>query len=178
MAKARSSEDTVRYDDLKKLRKAIKTLREENLKDSMAELKEAGKTAAEIVAAEARASVPVKSGRFRDSIVAKGLTTGGQVTFGGPKAPHGPVNEFGGSLPKRGASGGKLTCSDASGYRGRAAAESYAARATTGNRYIWKEPSHGYFIFPALKRKRPEVMDIYGQRIEALVDRAFPPTFS
>ena len=73
----------INVEGARELRKAIRTVQDDTLKD---QLKAANKAAAEIVAKEAKSStVPVQSGALKASIKALGSQTKGQVKVGGAK---------------------------------------------------------------------------------------------
>ncbi len=64
------------------------------------ELGQAGKKAADVIAAAARSRVPVDSGRAQSSIRAT-AGRGGKVVGGGAKAPYYPWLDFGGSVGRK-----------------------------------------------------------------------------
>jgi len=55
--------------------------------------------AAVVVVPIAKALAPYDSGRLSGAIKIAG-TTGSGIAFGGPTAPHGPVVNFGGTIPR------------------------------------------------------------------------------
>ena len=81
----------VRVDGLSKLKKQFRAAGVD-----MAEMREAGKAAAEIVAVEARTrTVPRRSGALSDSIRSAGQVSGAVVRAGGARVPYAKVIHFG-----------------------------------------------------------------------------------
>lgn len=83
----------IEVDGLRALRAALREID----RGFARELGQAGKKAAEIVAAEARSKVPVRTGRARTSIRAT-AGRGGSVRGGGARAEYFPWLEFGGAV--------------------------------------------------------------------------------
>jgi hypothetical protein len=115
------------------------------------ELRQANKDAAELVAAEARRRAPrgphEGGGRvvpIHLNIRALGSQRAGQVATGGARSPHGPVYEFGGSIPRRGD--------------------------TAARTQVRAQP----YIYPALGAMRDEVVEFYGEAVDRVSRRAFP----
>jgi HK97 gp10 family phage protein len=115
------------------------------------ELRQANKEAAEIVTGDARRRAPrgphLGGGRVRPivaSIRALASQGRGQIAVGGVSTPHGPVLEFGGTIPRRGDTGARTQ--------------------------VRAQP----FLYPALAAKRDEVVEFYGNAVDRLMRRAFP----
>jgi len=90
---------------LRELRRALKAAEGRSPK----ELQQANKQAAEIVAAEARRRAPKGPHQGGGNVVpvyqaikAQASSGRGIVAFGGQRAPHGVVVNFGGTIPRRG----------------------------------------------------------------------------
>lgn len=81
------------------LRELIRTLRQIDSPVAKA-LRLVANRAAEIVVAEARRDVPVRSGRAAASIRAKSTRAAARVTSGGRKAPYMPWLDYGGKVGK------------------------------------------------------------------------------
>jgi hypothetical protein len=118
------------------------------------ELRQANKDAAEIVAEDARRRAPrgphLGGGRVRpivSSIRALASQGRGQVAVGGASTPHGPVLEFGGTIPRRGDTGARTQ--------------------------VRAQPS----LHPALAAKGDEVVEFYGEALDRVYRRAFPRPF-
>ena len=80
---------TVEITGINTLRRALVKLDDQAKQDFV----RAGKEAAELVAREARVTVPVRSGRLRDTIRGVGLQTGGVVRAGTARVPYaGPIH--------------------------------------------------------------------------------------
>jgi hypothetical protein len=115
------------------------------------ELRAANFEAAEVVARKARRNAPQGphegGGRVQplvSSIRALANQTRGQVAVGGARAPHGPVTEFGGRIPRRGSTGAMTT--------------------------VRAQP----FLYAAIASERDEVVEVYGEAIDRVMRRAFP----
>ncbi len=78
---------------LKDLVKALKVLNQQ----APDELKRVLKAMAQDVVDDAQARVPTVTGRAKRSYRPRGTTRGASVAFGGPKAPHAPWLDWGGS---------------------------------------------------------------------------------
>ena len=83
----------------KELRRALRLAEDKLLKD---ELKSANKDAAEVVAKEAKNTVPVRSGRLRSTIKALGSQTKGQVKAGKKAVPYAAAIHWGHRPRKQG----------------------------------------------------------------------------
>jgi hypothetical protein len=118
------------------------------------ELRQTNLEAAEIVAKDARRRAPrgphLGGGRVRPivaSIRALASQGRGQIAVGGASTPHGPVLEFGGTIPRRGGTGARTT--------------------------VRAQP----FLYPALAAKQDEVVEFYGEALDRVYRRAFPRAF-
>lgn len=76
----------------KELRRAIRQAGDSDLK---LELKKANREVADIVANEARTTIPVRSGALRDTIRASGTMASGVVRTGTKRVPYAGVIHFG-----------------------------------------------------------------------------------
>jgi len=134
---------------------------------SQAELRQANKDAAEIVARAARIRAPKGKHEGRPkgqpplwaSIKATSTAGRGYVAFGGAHAPHGPVIEFGGSIPRRGARasfGGAIKAAQA-GHR---AFSSFGLETT-------KIEQRAY-VYPAIEAERAHVLHEYEEALKRL----------
>lgn len=122
-----------------------------------------------------------KSGRGAASIRARATQTGASVVFGGPRAPYLPGQEFGarrfaaiggGSYRKVFETGkGKLVA--ATGKRKRITQSSMrqfpAYVVAPGGR-----GGRGYFVYPTVRELYPQIVETYGDVIEAVLKKAFP----
>lgn len=106
-----------------------------------------GKYAADIVAAEARGYVPARTGRARRSVRATVHRGGGAVKGGGANAPYYPFLEFGNKVRSGGGVG-----------RGDSVPRAFIA----GGRYL----------YPALARKRDEVVETYAREVHDALKKA------
>lgn len=91
---ARTIDTSVEVKGLKELNRHLKDAGDGMQK----ELGKAGKAAAEVVAAAARARTPVRSGRARDSVRAGASSGGGVVRAGGAKVPYFAWLDWGGAV--------------------------------------------------------------------------------
>lgn len=125
------------------LQKALKQLDKQLPKELAAGLAEAS----EIVAKDARAKVPVRSGAAVGSIKVRKQQRAAAIAVGGNKAPYFPWLDFGGQI------GGK----------------SGAASGNRGKRPFLKE---GRYIYPSLRNKRPEVAAKIDEVLERMALKA------
>jgi hypothetical protein len=135
-----------RYEGGKELKRALKST---GL--ALEDLRRPGATAAGLVREEAasRAQVERRSGRFIDSVKAKGTQYGGQIEAGGKAAPHFVVREFGGTIPRRG--GGRTKAKPRSPKLGR------------GNA--------GYFLWPAFRALKPRILELYEKEVLTILNK-------
>ena len=134
----------------------------------------AGKPAARVVQKEAQRRAPVFDGpprtpwRIIDSIRVRSNQRGAGIAIGGPKAPHAPVHEFGGTIRRAGGLGGS-----ARGRRRQLGAFDRAfrsERANAGRTPIRAQP----YLYPAIAAKRGEVERIYVDALDGTLAREFP----
>lgn len=135
----------IRVEGLAELRRA---LRKAEQVDDLTELRVALKRAAGVVASDAQARVPSRSGKARGAIRA---VSGGNKAFvvgGKKKVPYYAWLDFGSRTPQSGQprSVGPWSGSGAG-------------------------PSKGRFIYPAIDAKRPEVVDLVGDAVEQALKR-------
>ena len=130
----------VRVVGVVELRKALRDIDKDLAKELAAGLAEA----ADIVADEARAHVPRRSGRAADSIKVRKQSAGASLAVGGTKAPYYPWLDFGGTVGRGRVPGG---------------AKKLAGGATGGHAGSVKRPfiQGGRYIYPALRHKEAQV---------------------
>jgi HK97 gp10 family phage protein len=83
---------SIKVTGMKELSRAFKTFGDATLPKGV---RDAHKSAVEVVAADARRSVPVRSGRLKGSIKTSGTQRGGAVTAGSSKVRYAKAIEFG-----------------------------------------------------------------------------------
>jgi len=148
---------------IRELRAALKAAEGHSVK----ELQQANKDAAEIVASAARLRAPRgkhegggKIGTIVSSIKAQATSGRGVVAFGGARAPHAPVYEFGGSIPRRGA---RAT-------HGAAIKTAQASHRAFGSHGIpTTQIEKQAYIYPAIHAERDRVLHQYEQALGRIV---------
>lgn len=110
--------------------------------DAPKELRIALNAAAQMLVDEAKPEVPSVSGAARRSMVAKSTRTSARVGVGGKKAPYWPWLDFGGQ--------GRI--------KGRPAAREFIRE--------------GRYIYPTLRRIRPQIEQQLQESISAVIARA------
>lgn len=157
---------------LAKLRRDLKQAADR----SPAEIAEANKDAAELVAKDARRRaprgrhegggvvIPVHAAVRTYSTARKGV-----VGIGGSTSPHGVVLEFGGSIPRRPPRGeGAIQRRQVAFAR-----KSHRSFASVGVRSVTNVEAQPY-LYPAIATTREEVMDFYVDAIDRVTKRPFP----
>lgn len=141
----------VRVEGLKELRKELRTLEGDD--SWKADLRAAGKDAAEIVAAEAR----------RTAAAGRSTLSGKAATMGA--AAVASIRSLAGQT-RATVAGGKASIAYFGGWEFGSAGHyrQFPAKARNG--------SHN--IYPAIDTKRDEVIEIYGDRIDVLTKKHFP----
>lgn len=143
------------------------------------ELGKANKKAADIVAQEAKRNAPEGPHEGGDQIIpikrsikALRRAKAAQVAIGGPATPHAQVYEYGGTIPRRGFAG--VTASEKRKGRivegKRRGRDIRKRRVKVAVTQIEAQP----YLWPAIRAKRGEVRDAYGDLLDALMRRAFP----
>jgi hypothetical protein len=94
-----ADDQVVRITGLREVRAALKAVEATAPKD----LSKGFKEIAAMVARRIAGKVPARTGRAASSIKPRGTTGGGAIAFGGPRAPHYPWLDFGGSTKVPGA---------------------------------------------------------------------------
>jgi HK97 gp10 family phage protein len=151
--------DPIKVEGFNETRKALSAID----KGSAKAIKRATRPAAEIVVREAIRNAPVWPGeprtpwRITDSIRVSATQTGAAVRFGGPKAPHTFVHEFGGTIRRRGGEGGSARTRRRRGV------------GDAGRTVIEAQP----FLYPAIEAKRGEVLEVFTSEFDKLL-REFP----
>jgi hypothetical protein len=84
---------------MRALRRDIRQLAEDEQSALYAAIKQAGKDAAEPVAARARSAIPSRTGRLAGTVRTSGTKTGATVRMGYKSVPYGGWLEFGGTRP-------------------------------------------------------------------------------
>ncbi len=151
--------DPIKVEGLNETRRALLAID----KGSAKAIKSATRPAAQIVAREAIRNAPVFPGpprttwRIKDSIKVSATQTGAGIRFGGPKAPHAFVHEFGGTIRRRG------------GERGSARQRRRTGAGDGGRTVIREQP----YLYPAIASKRGEVLAAFTGEFDKLL-REFP----
>lgn len=107
----------------------------------------AGKSAADIVVAAARTKVPVRSGRARDSLRAVILRGGAGIRGGGAKAPYFGFLDYGNKVDRGGGVG-------------------------RGDSQVREYLKGGRIVYPAVREKRDEAIDVYVEAMKDLLREA------
>jgi hypothetical protein len=142
---------------LNEFRKDLRAAQSQTLK----ELSQTHKRIGEIVADEAERRAPKRSGRLARSIKSSASQRDVRVRGGGREVPYFGVQEFGGSVPSR---------KDQSYPRRRI--KPY--RGPLGRSGPWWDENHGYFLHPAARAKREEILEAYLEAMDELTERVFP----
>lgn len=162
------SADAVQIVGGRELRRALK-----NTEDGLDELARVHREAAQMVVRHV-IGPPRRTGRWIGSLQARGTRTMGYVQGGGPRAPHFGVQEFGGSVPRRGRKGTKLIRHRGKHLRGIAAEYTLATRQASSRRTVIKPYKRsGYYLFPALKRTRPLIYERFQTTVEGVLSKSF-----
>lgn len=137
---------TVQVDGLPELSRALKAIGP----DARRELREASKSVAEFVAADARSGAQVLGGvaaKSAPSIGAVGGVAGAGVAFGGASSPWAAGAEFGGGR-----------------------------RPTTRQFEPWRGNGEtaGYFVYPAIRSNAERIESEFTDAIDGIIKRRFP----
>lgn len=130
------------------------------------ELDEIHRTISRLVVQEAEREAPRRSGRLASSLRARGSPKSATVAGGGRTVPYFGVQEFGGTVPKRGRPGAK-------GPGMRTRMKPYRGGAGAGVPW-WEDEGAGYFLYPAGRRLREHILELYAEALEDITKRAFP----
>lgn len=139
--------------EIKGLKELVAGLRKAD-RDLPKAVSKAHREIARKVAAEARRRAPARSGRLRASIRPSGTARGASVRMGGAKVPYAGVQEFGGTVPVRaGLKGGR-----------RRRIKPYVG--PLGSSGPWWTEEHGYFLYPAARSQREEIIREYWDTLD------------
>jgi hypothetical protein len=151
---------------LRELRRALKEAEGRSPK----EIQQANKHAAEIVAGTARVLAP--KGKHQGggniqpawaSIKAQATSGRGIIAFGGMRAPHEPVVNFGGVIPRRTATAEQKTAFATA--RAQKKSQAKVARATGAHVTKVRRREH---IYKAIELRTPQVLDSYDQALKRI----------
>lgn len=151
-----SGADTVRVKGLDELRRELRKLDDKGL---TAELKQANYDAATLVVegAQGKASTRMEQAAA-STLTASRAAARAAVNFGGSRAPFAMGAEFGAgqNVARTGAVRGSFL-----GYN-----QFKAHRGSGANA--------GYFLWPAVRDKTPQIVETYGDAMERIASKAFP----
>ena len=175
-----SSADTVRVKGLDELRRELRKLDDKGL---TAELKQANFDAAKLVVEGAQGKASNKMERSAAStLTASRAAARAAVNFGGPRAPYAMGAEFGAArnvlrkIPPRQVKG--KTTRDSSGRFVAGEIKSVGSMTMLGwNQFKAHRGSGanaGYFLWPAVRDKTPQIVETYGDAVERIASKAFP----
>jgi HK97 gp10 family phage protein len=112
----------------------------------LGEMKALFKSTGDIVANEAKARAPYKSGALMHSIRSSVALSDVKIRLGNAKTPYARVMEFGGTIPRHNSS----------------------------RRTLVRPVNHdGYFFWPAFRAKRTEALQHFQQGFDALINKYF-----
>lgn len=123
------------------------------------ELRKGFNEVADVIVADTRRRVPVRTGKARASVKVASTQTAAAVAWGGRKAPYYPWLEFGGTVGR-----GRVSAGNKQRAGGRFGDVAGSVKRT------WKPG--GRYLYPSIKANRDEMLDVLDDVIVRLFKKA------